>query len=189
LPTSGPKQSTTADTPVLGETAEKCAECGKPLAADQRYCLHCGARRSGPRVPFEQHLFATEEAASPNGAAATPASGRQWSPLAAAAVLALLGITLLVGILIGKDANDEEPQTTAPAAAQTTTPSATTAAPPAATSAGATPAPGVATTPAPATGSTGKLGAKGAEDEAATGASVTGTGNARGEAQIEVPSP
>jgi hypothetical protein len=104
-------------------------------------------------------------------------------------VLALLGITLLVGILIGKDANDEEPQTTAPAAAQTTTPSATTAAPPAATSAGATPAPGVATTPAPATGSTGKLGAKGAEDEAATGASVTGTGNARGEAQIEVPSP
>ena len=187
MPRSGPKQSTTADTPVPGDTVEKCAECGKPLAPDQRYCLNCGARGSGPRVAFKQHLFATGEGTSPNGAAATPATGRQWSPLAAAAVLALLGIMLLVGVLIGKDANDQEPQATAPAAAQTTTPSAPTAAPPAATSTGATPAPGVSTTPVPATGPSGKFGAKGAGAKAPTGDSRTGADKAPEEAEIGVP--
>jgi hypothetical protein len=182
LPSTGPKQRTISDTPSLGEAAEKCAECGQPLARDQRYCLNCGARRSGPRVGFE-HLFATEEAASPNGAPASADAGRQWSPLAAAAVLALLGIMLLVGILIGKDANDEEQQATAPAAAQITTPSGTTATPAAPTTTGATPAPGVSTTPPPATGAIGKSGPKGTGVQDSTGDSAA----TPGQAEFEIP--
>jgi len=45
------------DAPALGEHGEPCRNCGAPLAADQRYCLNCGQRRSGPRVPFEKTLM------------------------------------------------------------------------------------------------------------------------------------
>jgi hypothetical protein len=38
----------TIEQPVLGEHGEPCRECGVPLAADQRYCLNCGARRAAP---------------------------------------------------------------------------------------------------------------------------------------------
>ncbi len=39
------------------ETAGACAECGSALAADQRYCLSCGARR-GPRAPALERILA-----------------------------------------------------------------------------------------------------------------------------------
>ena len=42
---------------TLGKNGEPCANCGSPLAADQRYCLECGTRRGGPRIPFEQQLL------------------------------------------------------------------------------------------------------------------------------------
>ncbi|MGH2854600.1 MAG: hypothetical protein ACRDLF_10490, partial [Solirubrobacteraceae bacterium] len=37
--------------------AGACAECGSALAADQRYCLSCGARR-GPRPPALERILA-----------------------------------------------------------------------------------------------------------------------------------
>ena len=43
----------TIELPSLGEDGEPCDPCGAPLAADQRYCLECGARRGEPRVPIE----------------------------------------------------------------------------------------------------------------------------------------
>ncbi len=49
--------------PVLGLHGEPCASCGAPLAADQRYCLSCGTRRAGSRLPFRDIL------AEPAGAA------------------------------------------------------------------------------------------------------------------------
>ena len=36
--------------PLLGAPGEACATCGAPLAADQRYCLECGARRGPARL-------------------------------------------------------------------------------------------------------------------------------------------
>ena len=33
-----------------------CAECGAPLAEDQRYCLNCGQRRADARLPFLEVL-------------------------------------------------------------------------------------------------------------------------------------
>jgi hypothetical protein len=174
----------TPDPLVLGEKGEKCAECGTPLAPDQRYCLKCGRRRAGPRVDFEQHLGSSGEA-SADGRAPAAAPARQWSPLVAAAVLGLLGIMLLVGVLIGKEDNDDEqaaPATaTGTAPAQAVTP--TTAAPPAATTtAPATPPATPPTGVAPATPGAGAGAGAGAQPPVGTApeAEVPPAGNPRG---------
>jgi hypothetical protein len=138
--------ASTKPTETENKQESKCPSCGKPMAADQRYCMECGNRRADPRVDFRRQLFADGD----EGARAT--GGRGWNPLAAAALLGLLGIALLVGVLIGKDENDEQPAATTPAAQ--TTP--TTAAPPTATTPPTTTTPpgiapgGSATTPPPA---------------------------------------
>jgi hypothetical protein len=185
LPSIRSTQSTISETAVAGGATENCAECGQPLAPDQRYCLSCGARRKDPRVGYERHLFAGDQQASPNGAASAPDARRQWSPLAAAAVLALLGIVLLVGILIGKDANNEEQQSTAPATTQTTTASPSTAAPPTPPATSATPGTGAGTTPPPATGGPAPEGA-GAKPPSGDGAAA-GAGSSPGAAEFEIP--
>jgi hypothetical protein len=108
----------TMQMPVLGEAGEPCAGCGAPLAADQRYCLNCGQRRAGPRVDYRTYLASgdgnTQPSApqpqSPAAAAeplAEPEAGppkaeRDFAPLAAVAGIALLGLMLLVGVLIGR---------------------------------------------------------------------------------------
>jgi hypothetical protein len=98
-------------TTVLGEQGEPCQECGAPLAADQRYCLNCGRRRTGPRVDYRA-LPAPAETPPPSGppeAMEPPASAvgnakpeRDYGPLAAVGGIAVLGLMLLVGVLIGK---------------------------------------------------------------------------------------
>jgi hypothetical protein len=103
----------------LGKHGEPCRGCGAPLAADQRYCLNCGARRGEPRVDYREHMSAT--AASPPGEgqpaaqAQTPveSSQRDYGPLAAVGGIAVLGLMLLVGVLIGKG-NGNEAQAPAP---------------------------------------------------------------------------
>ncbi len=87
--------------PVPGGSA--CANCGAALAADQRYCLGCGARRGEPRVPPRA---APGEPATPAEPAARPAD---VSPLAAVIGIALLGGMLLIGVLIGRETGNDEP--------------------------------------------------------------------------------
>lgn len=102
--------------------SEPCRGCGAAMAEDQRYCLNCGERRGGPRVDFRRHLDAAKgkgESAPPNGAAASPAPDpaapkasegerrqRDYAPLAAAGGIAVLGIMLLIGVLIGRGTGD-----------------------------------------------------------------------------------
>lgn len=102
--------------------SEPCRSCSAAMAADQRYCLNCGERRGGPRVDFRRHLEAKGEttAVPPNGAATPPASvppaakvpeqeprrQRDYAPLAAAGGIAVLGIMLLIGVLIGRGTGD-----------------------------------------------------------------------------------
>jgi hypothetical protein len=104
----------------LGKPGEPCEQCGSPLAADQRYCLNCGKRRGAPRVDYRQQMLGgAAEAGSeqPQSAAAAtepePAKGkgegkaepkgeRDFAPLAAVGGIAVLGLMLLVGVLIGK---------------------------------------------------------------------------------------
>ncbi len=106
-----------ATTQVLGQEGEPCRECGAPLAADQRYCLNCGRRRGEPRIDFRAHV-PPAGAASANGGAPVqaqpaadgsqgePADGkgsqRDYTPLAAVGGIAVLGVMLLIGVLIGK---------------------------------------------------------------------------------------
>jgi len=99
----------------------RCAACGAPLAADQRYCLECGERRatvsdflrSGPPA-----------AASPPKAPPTPpgppAQGGSQPRSNTLSLLAGVGVLLLamgVGVLIGRSGGSGK----APAAAQVVT--------------------------------------------------------------------
>ena len=111
----------TQELPALGRDGEPCAQCGSPLAADQRYCLNCGERRGGPRVDYRQRMqaaageLALPGAPNPAADAAAepekPAKGeRDYAPLAAVGGIAVLGLMLLVGVLIGRgDGGDSAP--------------------------------------------------------------------------------
>jgi hypothetical protein len=101
--------------PIVGASGEPCASCGTPLAADQRYCLKCGARRGGPRLPYQQYLGGSgggggsEASATANGAVPSPAPrGSDVSPLGAVLGIALLGGMLLIGVLLGRGTDDSQ---------------------------------------------------------------------------------
>ncbi|HEY6550950.1 MAG TPA: zinc ribbon domain-containing protein [Solirubrobacterales bacterium] len=99
--------------PVFGEQGEPCQECGAPLAADQRYCLNCGRRRAEPRVDFQRMIGPSNEEDAAKRAQSDPAPApvepakpeRDYAPLAAVGGIAILGLMLLVGVLIGKGNN------------------------------------------------------------------------------------
>jgi hypothetical protein len=106
---------------MSGAGGEPCRSCGAAMAEDQRYCLNCGERRGGPRVDFRQHLDSAKEegpSVPPNGAASPATSSpapkasegerrqRDYAPLAAAGGIAVLGIMLLIGVLIGRGTGD-----------------------------------------------------------------------------------
>jgi hypothetical protein len=113
-------------TQILGQAGEACRSCGAPLAVDQRYCLNCGQRRAGPRVDYRPHLSgqAGASTAAQNGQAPprTPAAEqpearkpeRDYTPLAAVGGIAVLGLMLLVGVLIGKENGSGSSSTPAP---------------------------------------------------------------------------
>ena len=91
------------------QEVKACGSCGGSLASDQRYCLNCGARSGEPRLDFRAHLpgrgAATKEAAAPQPAAPPDAASRpqrDYTPLAAAGGVAVLGLMLLIGVLIGR---------------------------------------------------------------------------------------
>ena len=74
------------------------------MAADQRYCLSCGARRGEPRVPVQGPAGEEKTAVA---VAPTPAKTADVSPLAAVIGIALLGGMLLIGVLIGRNGSDD----------------------------------------------------------------------------------
>jgi hypothetical protein len=114
----------TMQLPALGQQGEPCQACGSPLAADQRYCLECGQRRGEARVDYRWHLAGAPAAGAsppsndpqpmaPASAAPEPEKPtRDYAPLAAVGGIAVLGLMLLVGVLIGKG---NSPAPTAPA--------------------------------------------------------------------------
>lgn len=93
-------------TQVLGKAGDSCRECGAALATDQRYCLNCGARRGEPRIDFSRYegpaARAAEQPASAPASAAGAKPQRDYTPLAAVGGIAVLGVMLLIGVLIGK---------------------------------------------------------------------------------------
>lgn len=107
-----------------------CSGCGASLAEDQRYCLNCGQRRGDPRVDFQRHLdskaTATKEPPAPSNGAGAPTAvapmappppekpQRDYAPLAAAGGIAVLGVMLLIGVLIGRGTGDGNEQAATP---------------------------------------------------------------------------
>jgi hypothetical protein len=100
--------------PTLGAQGEPCASCGAPLAADQRYCLQCGARRSEARIAFRDILGAQSP---PPGYAPPPRAadeGPQRAGLAFLAGLLCLLVALGIGVLIGHSGDDGKTATAPP---------------------------------------------------------------------------
>lgn len=113
---------------TLGRPGETCEECGAPLAVDQRYCLNCGLRRGEARVDYRGVMAATNGSpgqgqvpppsvpapGQPAGEEKPPEEGkkgeRDLAPLAAVGGIAVLGLMLLVGVLIGR--GDSSPTAT-----------------------------------------------------------------------------
>jgi len=117
--TTGTGEGETVGLPALGKEGDTCEQCGSVLATDQRYCLNCGCRRGESRVDYEKRL--NGGIAASNGAvAAAPPANQQWTPAFAILAIALLGVMLLLGVLIGKKGNNNT-QTVAAQAAPTTT--------------------------------------------------------------------
>lgn len=90
-----------------------CQGCAAALDADQRYCLNCGRRRGEPRIDYRRHVGEQPRPepppVAPPAAGATPPEGkpqRDYAPLAAAGGIAVLGVMLLIGVLIGRGDGD-----------------------------------------------------------------------------------
>jgi hypothetical protein len=118
--------------PRLGSEGEPCPSCGALLASDQRYCLSCGTRRGGTRVPFPLQAPAAVAPPPP----ARPA--RREGPFAAyppqlvgivsgIVATAVLALGLLVGVLFAHKRDGGTPVVAASTPAAT--PAATAAAP------------------------------------------------------------
>jgi hypothetical protein len=95
---------------ITGATKGACAECGDPLAPDQRYCLSCGARRGrlpGAVAGTLAGLSAKGKsiAAAATGKAPRPkdgddGSGWSWMPSPPAIAIAVIGM-LALGVGLG----------------------------------------------------------------------------------------
>jgi hypothetical protein len=123
--TSGTGEGETVGIPAVGQEGDTCEQCSSALATDQRYCLNCGWRRGEARVDYERRL--NGGVTSVNGVAAGGAAASQnpqWTPAFAILAIALLGVMLLLGVLIGKK-GDNGTQTVAAQTAPTTTTAAT----------------------------------------------------------------
>jgi hypothetical protein len=146
--------------PTLGAQGEPCATCGAPLAADQRYCLECGARRAQARLAFRDILagHAPPSGAAPAGAPAASDPPPARAGLAFLAGLLCLLVALGVGVLIGRSGND--------------TPTAATTPPPQVITVGGS-APAATT---PAAGSTDNSGAAG-KDSSSSSSSASSKGS------------
>jgi len=111
--------------PLTTTTGDRCPNCGTRMAADQRYCIACGERRTGGGL--RDSLPRTQTVAP-----VAPVRQRAWlSPNnSLIAGIATLLLAMGVGVLIGRSGHDSAPRASTP---QVVTVSAGTAAEAAAT--------------------------------------------------------
>jgi hypothetical protein len=110
-----PTSAETSQDLVSAAPSDRCANCGSPLAPDQRYCVECGERRGTARFSFES--LAVPKAAAP----AAPKKHRR--PRISSSFSFILGVATLllalgVGVLIGHNTNTPK-QTAAATPSQT----------------------------------------------------------------------
>jgi hypothetical protein len=97
---------------AVAGSGDNCANCGSPLAVDQRYCLHCGQRRGDPRLPFMDAVVlmdAVQRGQQPPPPP-PPKKKRSGGISPNAALITGIGVLLLalgLGVLIGRSGNNE----------------------------------------------------------------------------------
>jgi hypothetical protein len=89
-------------------TKATCATCDAPLADDQRYCLECGARRNGARLPFMEGPLRTKADPAPSPPPSRERPLQAITPSMAAAGVAAAVLFLGVGVLIGRSGSGAE---------------------------------------------------------------------------------
>jgi uncharacterized OB-fold protein len=99
MPPSLDEVTTELAAPLVA-TGEACPNCGARMAADQRYCIHCGERRSGGGL--REALPRTQTVAA---AAVPPRRPRLSANSSLIAGIATLLIAMGVGVLIGRTDN------------------------------------------------------------------------------------
>lgn len=92
-----------APTPLVATPTiyEPCEECGSPLDPQQRYCVHCAARRGNGANPSSRYFAAMSKRARRPARVTTkkaPSSGRA----AAVGFFALLPIAVAIGVVVGR---------------------------------------------------------------------------------------
>ena len=117
---TGTSSATAVNHALVTATGEQCPSCGTAVAADQRYCLHCGQRCGEPRLPFMNAVTFMDAMKRPSAAASSPPPKQKQRRLSPnAALIAGVGTLLLamgVGVLIGRsgDTTAVAPQAAAP---------------------------------------------------------------------------
>ncbi len=86
---------------------EPCEECGAPLDPQQRYCVHCAARRGNGANPASRYFAAMSKRAR-RPVARPPAKASGGSRAAAVGFFALLPIAVAIGVVVGKAGSGED---------------------------------------------------------------------------------
>lgn len=114
-------ESIASSSPSPADAVGRCASCGAPLAADQRYCLECGERRVAmssvlagamPAPEATQSAAAVPPPATPPSPPRGPAAPDGPNRNSTLTVIAGVGVLLLamgVGVLIGRSGNSSKP--------------------------------------------------------------------------------
>ncbi len=106
---TGTSDATAVNHSLVSTSGENCPSCGSAIAADQRYCLHCGQRCGEPRLPFMNATTFMDTMKQPAQAQASPPAAKKRRRLSPnAALIAGVGTLLLamgVGVLIGQSGN------------------------------------------------------------------------------------
>jgi hypothetical protein len=100
----GATQSTHEDQPTRQMVAtagvsDRCANCGAPLASDQRYCVNCGERRGKARFSFAS--MAAPAAVENTTVTEVRSRPRMSSGSTLVAFIATLLVAVGLGVLIG----------------------------------------------------------------------------------------
>ena len=92
-------------TPLVGAPTiyEPCEECGSPLDPQQRYCVHCAARRGNGANPSSRYFASmSKRARRPAARLAPPKQAGSSSRAAAVGFFALLPIAVAIGVVVGR---------------------------------------------------------------------------------------
>ncbi|HEX3174050.1 MAG TPA: hypothetical protein VHQ43_07515 [Solirubrobacterales bacterium] len=85
---------------------EPCEECGAPLDPQQRYCVHCAARRGNGANPASRYFAAMSKRA--RRPPARPPARASGSRAAAVGFFALLPIAVAIGVVVGRSGSGED---------------------------------------------------------------------------------